>query len=868
MRPTDLRFEHGPRLLGVTETAPRLSWRVPVGAGDQRAYRIRTDAWDSGRVESDQTSYVPYGGPPLRSRQVVDWQVQVWTDQGPSEWSEPARWEMGLLEPQDWTATFVAPAEADVAPAGFRPAHLLRTTFELDAAATVGRIYATAHGLYELFLDGARVGDLELTPGFTSYRTHLEVQTFDVTTDLTAGAHVLEAVLSDGWYRGQVGFTREHDAYGRETALLVQLEAQLQDGSTVTVGTDHSWTTAPSAITAADLIEGQRVDHRIVPGPWVPVRSVDADLGRLTSSPAPPTRRIEEVVPASISTLDDGSHVVDLGQNINGWLRLRDLGPGGTTVRLTHAERLRPDGSVDLEHLEPFDFLTREPLSAGQVDEVVAAGTEAEAFEPRHTTHGFQFAQIDGLPRAPRPEDVRGVVVHTDLRRTGWFSCSDERINALHEAAVWSFRGNACEIPTDCPQRERAGWTGDWQLFAPTAAFLYDVAGFSARWLRDLGADQWPDGRVTNFVPDPAGPAAHDHPVARFMTGSAGWGDAAVLVPWDMWIAYGDRRFLERHYDAARRWVEFAERAALDGRHGTRRTARPEPAAHERHLWDSGFHWGEWCEPGGNPEALFTLELDVADVATAFLHRSASTMRDIAEVLGRDADQRRWATLAADVLDAWRTEFIDPDGSLRPDSQANHVRALAFGLVPPELRDQTADRLVELIRAADTHLGTGFLATPFLLPVLADTGHTDVAFELLLQDTPPSWLAMIDAGATTIWENWEGIDAGGSGSMNHYSKGAVVSFLHRYVAGIRPDPTAPGYRRFRIEPVPGGGITSATARLDAPPGPIESSWTTGSTTFSLEVTVPPGSAATIALPDGTEHEAGPGRHHHECTKGP
>lgn len=864
MKPLDLRFEHGPRLLGVTERAPRLSWRLPPGTGTQRAYRIRSDAWDSGEIESDRTTYVPYDGPPLASRQVVTWQVQVWTDDGESDWSDPAQWEMGLLEPADWTASFIAPAEAEVAPPGFRPAQRLRTTFELAAPAATGRIYATAHGLYELFLDDTRVGDLELTPGFTAYRAHLEVQTYDITSSLGAGTHTLEAVLSDGWWRGQVGFTREHDTYGRQTALLVQLEAKLQDGSSVTVGTDRSWESALSAITAADLIEGQREDHRIIPGPWMPVRSVDADLRRLTSSPAPPTRRIEELVPASISTVGDGSHVVDLGQNINGWLRLRRLGPEGTTVRLTHAERLRADGTVDLDHLKPFDFLTREPLSPGQVDEVIAAGTGEEAFEPRHTTHGFQFAQLDGLPGAPRPEDVRGVVVHTDLRRTGWFSCSDERINALHEAAVWSFRGNACEVPTDCPQRERAGWTGDWQLFAPTAAYLYDVAGFSARWLRDLAADQWPDGRVPNFVPDPAGPAAHDHPVARFMTGSSGWGDASVLVPWEMWVAYGDLRFLERSYDAATRWVEFAERAAIDGRHASRRTARAEPGAHERFLWDSGFHWGEWCEPGGNPEGLFTLELDVAEVATAYLHRSAATMRDIAEVLGRAADQRRWSTLADDVLDAWRTEFIGPDGSLRPDTQANHVRALAFGLVPDELRAQTARRLVELIREANTHLGTGFLATPFLLPVLADTGHTDVAFELLFQDTPPSWLSMIDAGATTIWENWEGIDADGLGSLNHYSKGAVISFLHRYVAGLRPDQSAPGYRHFRVEPVPGGGITSANARLDAPRGTIAVAWTVVAERFQLDVTVPPGSTATVLLPDGHEEVVGPGVHHLQC----
>ena len=549
--------------------------------------------------------------------------------------------------------------------------------------------------------------------------------------------------------------------------------------------------------------------------------------------------------------------MVDFGQNSNGWVRLQGLGPEGTRVRLTHGERLRPDGTVDMEHLQPFDFASREQLSAGQVDEVVASGLDGEVFEPRHTTHGFQFAEIEGHPDVIAAEDVRSVVVHTDLRRTGWFSCSDERINKLHDAAVWSFRGNACEVPTDCPQRERAGWTGDWQIFAPTAAFLYDVAGFSARWLRDLAADQWPDGRVPNFVPDPPGPKAHEHPIARYLTGSSGWGDAAVLVPWEMWVAYGDERFLERGYGAATRWVEFAARAARDGRHTTRMDREPRP--HETYLWDSGFHWGEWCEPGGNPEGVFTQETDVADVATAYLHRSASVLARTAAVLGRHGDADRWAELAENALDAWRTEFIDADGAIRPDTQANLVRALAFGLVPDELRPQAAARLVELIRANGTHLSTGFLATPKLLPVLTDTGHADVAFELLFQDTVPSWLAMIDAGANTIWESWEGIDAEeGVGSLNHYSKGAVITFLHRYVAGIRPDEDAPGYRRFRIEPVIGGGLTSASATLDGPYGRIESSWTRSGSDFELRVTVPPGSDATVVLPDGSRHVVGPG----------
>jgi alpha-L-rhamnosidase len=818
-------------------------------------------------VESADNVYVPWGGAPLVARQQVDWRVRVWTDQGHSDWSEQDSWEMGLLDPTDWVATFVAPVEPKPAPPGRRPAHLLRRAFELPAASSRARAYVTAHGLYELYLNGKRVGDLELTPGFTAYRSHLEVQTYDVAAHLRPGSNTVCAVLSDGWFRGQVGFTREHDTYGDHTALLAQIEIDLVDGSHVVLGTDAGWEAATGPITAADLIEGQRVDLRVAAGPWAPVKVVAADLDRLTSSPAPPVRRVEELVPVKVDLIRPGVHVVDLGQNINGWVRLTHLGPEGTSLRLTHGEHLGPDGDVDIEHLCPFELATRAPLSVGQVDEVVAAGHPGEVFEPRHTTHGFRYVRVEGHPGPFDRDDVRGVVVHSDLRRTGWFSCSDDRINALHQAAVWSFRGNACDIPTDCPQRERAGWTGDWQIFAPTAAFLYDVAGFSARWLRDLAADQWPDGRVPNFAPDPSGPRSHRHPVANFITGSAGWGDAAVLVPWEMWLAYGDDRFLADQYESMSAWVSFAERQAANGRHPTRAVARPEPAPHEQHLWDTGFHWGEWCEPGGNSDDIFTLELDMADVATAYLYRSAATLADIATLLGKDRDGERWAALAAGARNAWRAEFIDPDGTIRPETQANLVRALAFDLIPDELRSRAADQLVALVRAAGNHLGTGFLSTPYLLPILVDNGHADVAFDLLFQDTPPSWLHMIDQGATTIWEHWEPLETGGQGSLNHYSKGAVISFLHRYVAGLRPDPAVPAWRRFRVEPVPGGGINRAEATFDSLHGRICSAWELHDGVLTLEMTVPSGTAATVALPDGSTYEVGPGDHRFTCQVG-
>jgi alpha-L-rhamnosidase len=850
-RPWDLRVEHLDDAFGIDATRPRLSWKLPEASTRQVAYRLEVGSWDSGRIESDRSVLVGYDGPAFGSRDRVDWRVQVWTDLGPSVWSVPASFELGLLRPEHWTASWIVPVATGDVP-GQRGAPLLRTRFTVDDTERVARIYATAHGVYELFLNGERVGDQELTPGFTSYRSRLQVQSYDVGPLLRAGENELRAVLSDGWWRGFVAFTREHDVFGTELALLAQVEL---DGTPIVI-TDASWESAHGPIVAADLIEGQHTDLRVDAdrAEWTPVRVVDVDGSNLCAPVAPPVRRIEVLRPASVTTVGD-RQVVDLGQNINGWVALRAEIPAGT-VTLTHGESLDDRGDVTMEHLRPINWKTQEPMSAGQVDRITGAGGPA-VVEPRHATKGFRYVRVEGLEAPLTVDDVEGVVVHTDLRRTGWFTCSDPRIDRLHAAADWSFRTNACDIPTDCPQRERAGWTGDWQIFAPTAAFLYDVAGFSTKWLRDLAADQRADGCVRNFAPDPAYEGSDNHAFKTFLEGSSGWGDAAVLVPWQMYRCYGDERLLAEQWESATAWVGFQETTAREQRRPDRIARNAAALPHEQYLWDTGWHWGEWCEPDRSTDEHFaTGGGDQTIIATAYFAHSARTLARIAEVLGRDDAVTRYDGLADRVIDAWRTEFIDDDGDVRSDRQADHVRALAFDLVPTELRARTADRLVQLIRARDTHLDTGFLATPLLLPVLADTGHEDVAYDLLYQDTEPSWLHMIDEGATTIWESWNGVEGGGVGSLNHYSKGAVISFLHEYTAGLQL--VDPAYRRFRVTPRPGGGITTASAVHDSPYGRIESSWTLVDGELRLTVRVPPGTVADVELPDGTTRTLKPG----------
>ncbi|NUU21526.1 MAG: family 78 glycoside hydrolase catalytic domain, partial [Streptomycetaceae bacterium] len=746
--PTRLRVEHVAEALGTDVRAPRLSWWLPAGSARQSAYRIRTrgresgwnsgwdSGWDSGWVASDQSVLVPYAGPAPAPGQRVEWQVKVRTDAGESDWSPTSSWEP-VLGAAGWTAEWIEPAEDPVPPAGRRPAYLLRHAFTLDTAPAVARMYATAHGVYELYVNGTRVGDKELAPGYTAYRSRLMVQTHDVTDLLRAGANVIGAVLSDGWFRGQITSRLTPDAYGTRTALLAQLRAVAEDGTATVVGTGPGWQSARAETTVADLMAGQHTDfRRAIPGWSEPGSSggtwdnaVVARGGlyertdRLTTSPAPPVRGVQTLAPVAITTPKPGVQVVDFGQNISGRVRLADLGPRGTELTLTHGEALGPDGDVTLDHLFAEDEKSGR-RGPEQRDRVVSSGRAGEVFEPRHTTHGFRYVRVEGRPGTLAPGDIEAVAVHTDLVRTGWFRCSDERVNRLHEAAVWSFRGNACDIPTDCPQRERDGWTGDWQIFAPTAAFLYDVAGFSTKWLRDLAVDQLPDGRIPNVVPD-AGHLRRDEDLYNYIQGSSGWGDAAVIVPWETYLAYADTRVLAEQYDSMVRWLDFAADRARTGRFAARAEARPEPAAHEEFLWDSGFHYGEWCEPRGADDTPFYAQ-DPGPVATAYLCHSSRLMAKTARILGKADDADRYSRYADQVLAAWRAEFIGPDGGLTVDTQANHVRALAFGLVPDDLRVRTAARLVALIRAAGTHLGTGFLGTPYLLPVLADTGHLDL----------------------------------------------------------------------------------------------------------------------------------------------
>jgi alpha-L-rhamnosidase len=783
-----------------------------------------------------------------------------------------------------WTASWVEPLESSAGGVQ-RPVQLLIGSFAAPLRPVQAELRITAHGIYEAFLNGTRIGDAELTPGFTAYRRRLQVQTYDVTALLQEGENVLGARLSDGWWRGQNGIGRRSDAYGTRTALLAELTARFEDGTTTVFGTDGFWLSTPSHF-RADLIAGEVHDLRredpawANPGQdrsgWAPVTTASHGFDNLVETVGPPVRRTRELRAESVRRYGT-RHIVDFGQVVNGWVRLRDLGPADSQLTLVHGECLSPAGDdVQIDAFLPGAGARDDWAALSFQTDVVISRGDGSVFEPRHSTKGFRYVRVDGHVDALSPDSITALVVHSDLEPIGSFACSDDDLNWLHAAADWSLRTNVCDIPTDCPTRERAGWTGDWQIFAETAAFLYDISGFSEKWLLDVAAEQLPNGAVLHFVPDPAD---HADPALAFWSGtqgSAGWGDAIVHVPWELYRSTGDVTVLERFFEPMRSWVEFARSQAASGRHPARAAARPQAGEHERYLWDTGFHFGEWNEPGtdllekppSEDEPADGLErlaarfraLDHGPTATAYLWRSARELADAAEVLGKPDVAAHYRELAHRVRDAWRAEFVDADGHVQPATQPNLVRALAFDLVPEEHRGAAQDDLAALVRAADGHLGTGFLATPFLLPVLADAGQLDLAYQVLLQRTPPSWLAMRDQGATTLWESWTPFDSEGrvKESLNHFSMGAVVSFLHQYVAGLQP--LEPGYRRFLVAPQPGAGVTWATTHHDSPHGRIAVEWRLTGEVGHLSVEVPPGTLADVRLPSGELHTLDPGSH--------
>ncbi len=854
----DLRIEHLENPVGIDERAPRLSWilrsekratvqvacRLQVGESDE-ALRRGEVLWDTGKVESDRSLHFDYGGPELESAKRYFWRVRVWDNHGrDSGWSEVAFWETGLLEPDDWRAQWIEPdLEEDTSTSP--PAPMLRREFSLKGEIRSARAYVTAHGVYEMEINGARVGDQVLSPGWTSYHNRLQYQTYDVTDSLRSGDNAVGVVLGDGWYRGYIGFRDQRNFYGERLALLAQLRIVYEDGRTEWVVSDGAWKAGTGPILKSDIYNGESYDARrertgwSEPGyeddDWAGVRIADHGTERLIAQQAPPVRKIQALTPREILVTPEGDTVVDMGQNMIGWIRLRVEGEAGDEVVLRHAEVLDRDGNFYTENLR----------AAKQTNRYILKGGGEEVWEPRFTFQGFRYVAVSGYPGELTVDDVTGIVLHSDMEPTGHFQSSNPLLNQLQHNIVWGQKGNFLEIPTDCPQRdERLGWTGDIQVFAPTANLNMNTAAFLAKWLADLEADQLENGSIPHVVPNVLG---------ENWSGAAGWADAGVIVPWALYQSFGDTRILKRRYGSMKAWVDYvAGRAA----------ARGDP-----YLWEGDFTFGDWLSFSTTRSDYPGAFTDKDLIATAFFARSASLLSDIAGVLGKDDERARYAELSDKVGEAFRKEYVTPRGRVLSNTQTSYLLALRFDLLSEETRPAAAGFLVESVQRHG-HLTTGFLGTPHLNPVLSEIGHSDLAYRLLLRTDYPSWLYPVTQGATTIWERWDGIKPDGSfqdrgmNSFNHYAYGAIGQWLMEEVAGIQP--AAPGYREVRIAPGPGGGLDHAGALLDSPYGRVESSWEIREGDFVLDIRIPANTTGIVLLPHAvvdtlTMDGAGPDR---------
>ncbi|WUF49389.1 glycoside hydrolase family 78 protein [Streptomyces sp. NBC_00483] len=802
--------------------------------------------WTTGRTLGAESVLVPWPdeAPPLASRERCSVRVRVWGEDGSSsEWSPELTVEAGLLSPADVTARMVGPMTPELQ----RPA-AVRTSFVLPAAAVRARLYVTAHGLYEVEVNGERVGDEVLAPGWSSYHHRLRYATHDVTHLLTIGANALGAWLGEGWFAGRFGIHGGRtNIYGDATGLVLQLEIECADGSRLTVGTDETWLCAHGPILSSSLYDGERYDARAEwhgwsqPGfddsAWQSVTAVPFDPAVLVAPPGPPVRRVESLAPESIVTSPSGRTIVDFGQNIAGRVRIRVSGATGTVVTLRHAEVVQ-DG----------ELYTRPLRYAEATDTYILKGDGVEEWEPRFTIHGFRYVEVTGWPGELTKADLTAQVLHTDMRRTGWFNSSDALLDRLHDNVLWSMRGNFVDVPTDCPQRdERLGWTGDIQVFAPTASFLYDCAGMLTSWLADLAADQYEDGTVPFIVP--AIPAPFWTPAWA----AAVWGDAAVLVPWTLFQRYRDRGVLRAQYASARAWVDLvASQCDAEG------------------VWRQGRQLGDWLDPATPPEGPWQARTDPHLVAQAYFAHSARVLAYMAAELGESGDHEHYVGIADRARAAFRRTYGKPGGRLSSDTQTAYALALRFALLP-DADEATAagHRLAELVAEEGYRIATGFAGTPEVCDALADTGHHDTAFALLLQQACPSWLYPVTQGATTIWERWDSmlpdgrVNPGEMTSFNHYALGAVADFLHRTVAGLAP--AAPGYRELRIAPRPGGGLTHARARHLTPCGEAEVAWQLTDNVLTVDALVPANTTAHVDIPGLPLQVVGSGSHRFTCT---
>lgn len=842
MKAVNLKTEHMKNPIGIDIKEPYLSWVCQDGK-KQSAYEIEAVSdggavWKSGKVYTDQM-HAAYGNP-LKSRQNIIWRVRLWDEKEEAgEWSEPAMFEMGLLEEADFCAKWINP-ELECNPDIHKPASYLKTSFKTDKPENA-RLYITCHGLYEAYLNGKRVGNFVLAPGTSSYDKSLPYQTYDVTELLKEGENDVMVILGDGWYRSCSGVDGDRNLYGEDIALYFQLEA---NGEVICIS-DESWTASQDGpLRENDMQQGETY-HALQEEPdhYHPVKIEDFGVNNLVCSNNLPITEHERFEGKIIHT-PNGETVIDYGQNLAGYVEFTVQAHEGDQIVLTHGEALDENGNFTAEN-----FQDRKRHKEGGTEQKVTYICKEgnNHYKSRFTIWGFRYAKVE-TDIELADACFTSIAVYSDMERLGSFECSEPLVNQLVQNSIWSQKSNFCDVPTDCPTRERAAWTGDMGVFADAGLFLLDCYPVIRKWLGECRLNQYEDGKVANIAPKNNNPTFF----SGMLAGSVGWGDASIIVPYELYKRFGDIRILEENYDMMQRWYQFLEKRAKQKPLNPVKRLKRNP--YRKYTIETGIDYGEWCEP--DVETTKAMRTPQEKVATAYFAYSGRLLSEIARILGKKEDAENYREIAANAKKAFK-HIATEDGRIHSDRQAEYVRAVAFDLLSEEEKVQAAAELNQLVIKNGYHLNTGFLSTPSLCPILAEYGYLETAYKLLLQDTMPSWLYAVKKGATTVWETWDGINESGKpkASLNHYSYGAICGWLFQGVCGIHLEEN-----EIIIRPMPHKLMQYAEASYQSPAGEITSGWRYEGETLIFDIRIPPNAEARVILPNGKSELLCAGNH--------
>lgn len=842
--PGDLKCEHLTEPLGIDVPVPRLSWRLtsrsPERGQRQSAYRIlvassaaklndhQGDLWDSGKVDSDRSVLTPYEGVSLASRQRCWWKVMAWDAEGsPGGWSEPSCWEMALMDEADWEARWIASSAMETSPPPLEAAPMFRRKFAVERRVRRARAYVTGLGYFELTLNGKRVGDHELDPVKSRYDRRVYYVTHDLTDQLRQGENVIGMMLGTGWYNMHTkavwGFGQA--PWRARPRMLCQVEIEYVDGRRETIVSDGTWQVSTGPIVFDGIRNGETYDARLEqpgwnePGfdarSWSQAAEVEGPSGVLSAQMLPPIRVTQTLSPKTRKEVKPNVWVYDFGQNLAGKLHLSVRSPRGTTISLKQGERLYPDGTVEQEQIARF-------IKSGelQTDTYVCKGQGLETWEPRFVYHGFQYVEVRGLQAPPTLDLLRADVMHTDFASAGSFACSNELFNKIQSCTRWSFISNYHGIPTDCPHREKIGWTGDAHLVAETGLFNYDMAASYTKWIRDFADEQREDGDLPGVVPTSGWGYSHGPEPYKKLGYGPQWEGAFVLLPWQVYLYTGDLRILTEHYPRFQRYLDHLTRHAEDG----------------------------IIRFGIDDHAPAITKTPPEDFATGFYYQIAQIVRDTAGLLGRNEDERRYADLAESIREAYNRNLYNPaTGIYASGSQTAQSAPLYFGIVEPRQRDRVLANLIADIKRQDNHLDTGVVGVKFLMNALMKHDGSAIAYQIANQRTFPSWGFWIDRGANTLWQKWDD-----SMSRNHIMFGDISAWIFKYVGGLQLDPASPGFKHFFIRPSFFDGIQWTRAEHESPYGEICCRWRRAGDALEVDATVPVNSTATVCLPGSAE----------------